>query len=224
MKRSIILILVAILCYQGYAQDTRVILPAEYLRNNTTGKNNLPDKIQGIPYFDPEFKVGEVFVKGQEVYGALLRYNAFSDEIEMKANGEINALLKRDYISVRIEDYNYRIEKYKENSSLLQGYFIVLNEGKYRLLLRKIKVFQEGKEANNSYGNSVPSRFEKSESYYIADGSEVVQKVRLRKKDLLAILGNNADLLDFINSKGYKLKSATEVIEVLDFLNRKEQQ
>ena len=207
--------------FQGMAQ-TVIQLPAEYLRNNVVGKNNVPENVQGSPYWDPEFKVGTISVFGRESYTAQLRYNAFNDEIEMEVGDGASVLLKRDYIRARIGTEQYQVEKYVEKSQAKQGYFISLNEGANRLLLRRTIVFREGKAAESSYDDPMPPRYDKTESYYISRDSSSATLIRLRKKDVLEAFDNDPKLQDYIKTEKLKLKTASEVVQVLAHLNNKQ--
>ena len=219
MKR-LIFFGVLIMLSQIVTAQTVIQLPAEYLRNNVTGNNTVPENVQGSPYWDPEFVSGTVFVHNRESYPARLRYNAFNDEIEMEADGATVALLKRDYIHVQIGTEQYQIEKFKEKGKAKQGYFVPLNQGANRLLLRRTIVFREGKEAESSYDDPMPARFDRSTAYFISIDSSSATSIRLRKKDVLDVFDNDPKLQDFVKTNKLKLKSAEEVIKVLDFLNR----
>ena len=219
MNRLIFLTLFIVFSLNGMSQ-TVIQLPAEYLRNNVTGRNNVPEDVQGTPYWDTEFASGTVSIYGKESYTARLRYNAFSDEIEMETNGALSALLKRDYIRARIGSENYQIEKYKEKNQSRSGYLIPLNEGANRLLLRRTIRFREGKSAESSYDDPLPPRFERSESYYLSKDSDPASPIRLRKKDVLEAFDNDRELQEFVKKNKLKLKSVTEVIQAVDFMNK----
>lgn len=200
---------------------TRVDLPTEYVRNTTVGNNTLPENVQGSPYFTEGFVAGKVFTEKGDPYSAMLRYNGYSDQIEMKDMDKTIALLKRDYISATIAGKKYAIKKYQAKNSEKQGYFVVLNSGDIQLLIKQEKEFVEGKEASTSYGNKVPPKFAEKTTYYIKNGELAAVPTKLKKKDILGILENKKELADFVSSNGLKLKKEAEVIKLLNFANQK---
>ena len=200
---------------------TRVDLPTEYVRNTTVGNNTIPENVQGSPYFSKGFISGMVYTDKGQPYAAMLRYNGYNDQIEMKDMDKTISLLKRDYISAVIGGKKYSIKKYKDNNSEKQGYFIVMNDGNVQLLLRQEKEFVEGKEASTSYSNKIPSKFVERSTYYLKKGDMAAVATKLKKKDILKLLENKKELVDFVNSNGLKLKSEAEVIKLLNFANQK---
>lgn len=200
---------------------TRVDLPTEYVRNTTVGNNSLPENVQGSPYFTEGFVSGKVYTEKGEPYSAMLRYNGYNDQIEMKDMDKTIALLKRDYITASFGGKNYAIKKYKAKSSEKQGYFVVLNDGAIQLLLKQEKEFIDGKEANTSYGNKIPPKFAERTTYYLKNGDLAAVPTKLKKKDILGLLENKKELADFVSSNGLKLKSEAEVIKLLNFANQK---
>jgi|GEM_PF-3410506 len=66
MKRILLLVLAVLFTLTGQTQVTVVALPAEYLRNNITGRNNVPVNVQGTLYWDTEFTLGAVSIYGKE--------------------------------------------------------------------------------------------------------------------------------------------------------------
>ncbi|MBT8183394.1 MAG: hypothetical protein KJN76_01030 [Eudoraea sp.] len=224
MKKTVYAIIVMGLLINGTLlgqATTRVDLPTEYVRNTTVGNNTLPENVQGSPYFPEGFVSGMVHTEKGDPYAAMLRYNGYNDQIEMKDMDKTISLLKRDYISATIGGKKYAIKKYKDKSSEKQGYFVVLNEGNLQLLIKQEKEFVEGKEANTSYGNKIPPKFVERTTYYLKNGEMAAVPTKLKKKDILKLLDNKKELVDFVNSNGLKLKSEAEVIELLNFGNQK---
>ena len=194
-------------------------LPTEYVRNNTVGNNGLPDGVQGSPYFTEGFVAGKVFTEQNKSYSAMLRYNGYSDQIEMKEMDKVTSLLKREYITARIGNATYKIEKYKDNDATKQGYFVLLNKGEAQLLLRQQKQFVEGKESSTSYGNKVPPKFVEKKDYYIKLGENEAVPVKLKKKELLKLLGDKKGAQEYVSSEGLKLKTEKEVLQFLNHYN-----
>ena len=224
MKNTVFPLFVLALSISGtvLGQATvRVDLPTEYVRNTNLGNTILPENVQGSPYFSEGFVSGKVYTEKGEPYAAMLRYNGYNDQIEMKDMDKTIALLKRDYVWATIGGKKYAINKYQANNAEKQGYFVVLNEGNIQLLLKQEKEFVEGKEATTSYGSKVPPKFVEKLSYYLKKGDMPAVSIKLKKKELLGLLENKKELVDFVNSNGMKLKNENEVIQLLNFANQK---
>jgi len=200
---------------------TRVDLPSEYVRNTNLGNTILPENIEGSPYFSEGFIAGMVYTENGDPYSAMLRYNGYNDQIELKDMDKTIVLLKRDYISATIGGQKYAIKKYKIKNSEKQGYFVVFNEGDIQLLLRQEKEFVDAKEASTSYGNKIPPKFVENSSYYLKNADMAAVPTKLKKKDILKLLGNKKGLVNFVNSNGLKLKNEAEVVKLLNFANQK---
>lgn len=203
-----------------YAQNIQ--LPTEYLNNSTLGgvNNNLPANVQGSPYINEEFVIGKVFVNENKPYAGILRYNAYNDGIEMKTEKGIITLLKRDYLKAEINGKLYLIESYKVNGAIRKTYFVELNKGKARLLLKQGKKFVEAKPARSSYSKDQPPKFEDETSYYITLEGKAAVETKLKSKDVLAAFADHQkELQDFVKQNKLKLKTEAEVMQLLAYYN-----
>ena len=210
----------AVLCLTGlHAQHNRLELPTAYIRNESLGNNQLPQNVEGSPYYDENFRSGQIRI-GDTAYAALLRYNAFTDEIEMQEGGQVRELFKRDYISARIGDTEYAIRTYDDKGGQRQGYFRILTQGKAELLLRMTKDLQEGREATTSYGKDQPPRFTETSDYYLVSEGKAARKVRLRKKELQESFPEKwGELEAYGKQNGLDLKTERDVIRLVQHYN-----
>ncbi|MEZ2415721.1 hypothetical protein ACA086_12205 [Muriicola sp. E247] len=203
-----------------YAQN--IELPTEFISNTTLGGVNsgLPANVQGSPYANEEFVLGKVYAKGQDPYNGLLRYNAYQDGIEMKTDKGIITLLKRDYLSAVIEGKHYRIENYKKNGAIRKTYFVEMNKGNARLLLKQSKKFVEERAATSSYSKDKPAKFEDDNSYYIITEGNPGIEIKLKSKDVISALPDHQKEVEvFAKKNKLKMKTEEEVIQVLAYYN-----
>ncbi|QBA64922.1 hypothetical protein [Muriicola soli] len=203
-----------------YAQN--IELPTEFINNTTLGGVNsgLPDNVQGSPYANEEFVLGKVYAKGQDPYNGLLRYNAYQDGIEMKTDKGVITLLKREYLSAMIDGKLYRIENYKNNGAIRKTYFVEMNKGHARLLLKQGKKFVEEQSATSSYSRDKPAKFEDENSYYIITEGNPGIEVKLRSKDIIAALPDHKKEVEaFAKKNKLKMKTEEEVIQVMAYYN-----
>ena len=206
--------------YNSMAQGSQNLqLPAVYVQNTVTGSNRMPTNVIGSPYLNEEFVVGTVTIKDAESYQTYLRYNAFNDELEMRNGNTTSAVMKRDYITVRIGSDVFSVHSYAYDDGIKNGYFNALNEGKAVLLRRRQVNLREGQAATSSYSKDKPPRFEMQESYYMSINGETAQLVKLNKKGVLGAFGDNSSLNSFVKKNKIKLKSEAEVLKLLEYYN-----
>lgn len=207
--------------YGSLAQGSPAMeLPTVYVQNTVTGSNRAPSNVLGSPYLNEEFVIGTVTIKGEESYQTLLRYNAFNDELEMRNGTTTSAVMKRDYITVRLGGDVFSVHAYAFNDGIKNGYFNALNDGSAVLLRRRKVILREGQVATSSYGKDKPPKFEMEESYYLSVDGETAQPVKLNKKGVLtALSGTNKDLSSYVKKNKLKLKSESEVLQLLSHYN-----
>lgn len=219
LKIVLILVIGVALIPRLGAQVTSLELPTEYLNNSTSGGlNTIPSNIEGTPYLTEDFQNGRIYVENNTPYAARLRYNAYQDEIQVQNGEGITSLFKRESLWAELGVKTFKYFRYQTNSGIANGYFVELNPGSTRLLKRCEKVFREAQEASSSYSQDKPARFDDVVSYYLLHNQNPAQKVRLRKNDILEILGSE-EAEAYVKKKKLKLKSEEAVIELLYYLN-----
>lgn len=161
------------------------------------GKSNVDlSKVKGSPYFSSAFAPGEVSYQNREARDFYLRYNAFSDEVEVKEKSNTvayQALLKTPDISATFlgNEYRYMPAFKKENGEQGEGYLIVLYKGeKYTLFAQKRKEFREGREARTSFESGFPDKFVDEINYFIAEGNQTPVYFKPSKKSIYDYAGS----------------------------------
>jgi len=220
MNKKLLLLAVGLTLTTLTWGQTALELPSSYINNNTYGgvNNTLPPNVVGSPYFPEEFIKGTVFIENEKPYAAMMRYNAYQDEVQVQGSNGISSLFKREYVWAEIEGQSFRIETYKTRSGTSKGYFVELNRGKVRLLKRIVREFKEGQPAVSTYSEDTPPRFDEEVTYYLVREGSPAQQVRLRKKDVLEFLSSK-EVESYVKENKLKLKSEDEVIKVLTQFN-----
>lgn len=197
-------------------------IPSEYVNTTTRGGvNDIPENVQGSPYANSSFTPGRISMKGSKSYPAFLRYNAYTDVIEMQGEEEPIYLLRSKDMEVKILNQTYRLFDFTDGSFEKKGYFVVLNsEGPAQLLLRQKSEFFEEQEALSSYSMSKPARFENETTYYLKFEGQPATPVRLKKKDVLSVFPSHKDeVTAYAKENQLKLKDSVEVIQLLKYYN-----
>ncbi len=195
------------------------------LRNNQGyGESIELSDIEGSMYFEERYLPGSIYV-GTQLYGNFpMRYNGFTDEIEVeKAQGmETESVFKTNSLYCNIGTDTYVLKDYLDDKSdLVQGYLLRLTkDGKYRLYQKRGKVFKEGKKAQTSLHQDTPHKFKNSESFYVQVGDNYPRYLKNSKKALKEIF-DEKDLdkvKKYIKENGIKLNDRDGLLRLFNNL------
>ena len=182
--------------------------------------------IKGSPYFNEKFIDSKIkyFDKNlEEVF--YLRYNAFSDEIEMGKNKfqneSVEIVQKNENIICYIEDDIFLLKSYKnEIGNQKKGYLNLIFDGqKSKIYRSKRKIFMEATKARTSLERAFPARYIDEKSYYISSkNSSEINYLKVSKKSLLKLIDSKEKKVKkFISENKIKLKNETDLIKVFEF-------
>ena len=211
----------------GIQSDFRVNDLYENIKNQI-GDKKINNRIKGTPYFDESFKLAEVLYFGKLIKDRIyLRYNAYSDEMEISSNPMAKVsekiLLKNNKVACIIGGEKYRYLGFiAEKNTPSVGYLKELFNGIiFSFYQKKYKIYMEATTARTSLERSFPARFvEKTEYYYSINNGELNQ-LKLSKKKILSRLKNYSILIkSFIKNNGSNLKSLEDVIAMFNYLDQ----
>lgn len=215
MKTYIINILF-LLPFVCFAQ-TRIDVSGDYIRNNTVGKNNLPKDIIGSPYIDESFKQGTVKISQEISENKLLRYNAYTDDVEFLGDNNTAMLVPKTLdVEAKINGKTYKVFENPATNAL--NYFLVKNKGTLKLLVKNTKTIQEAVKAETGYQQDKPARFIDVVTYFIATDDKL-KEVRIKEKDILNTLTDYPEAAKFIKENKLKIKNEDDLIVLLNHLN-----
>ena len=201
----------------------RVEIPAEYVRNNIGIGMDTNIKYEGSPYLNEKFEMGSIFIKNLDPINASLRYNAFSETIEMIDDEmKITALYKNFNVDVKIGNRLFKLFKNVVEGKNKIMYYEPLNDSGELILLRKDKkIFVESKKAKSAYTKDKPAKFQLKRNYFIHDNNKSkIVELKLKKKNILSLLTNHKDKInDYIKSNKLKLKNEKDVIKLFNYYN-----
>lgn len=200
---------------------TQVNLPNVLIQKNLTA-SGIPANVEGSPYLNETFNYGKILVDGSESYQALLRYNGYQDQVEIKnVDNSITVLMKSDNIEADFNDTRMAVRNYDYSGTVQSGYFIVVAKvGDFELLERKKINLRQAQEATSSYATDKPARFEEDFSYYLRHKTQNAQQIRLKAKPLIDALPEEYQekAKKATKANKWKLKEEKEVISLLNEL------
>ena len=196
--------------------------------NSQSSKSNQSldvSSIEGSPYFNVEFIPGNIYYLNK-IYGNYpMRYNAFSDEVEIQRTGsnKMESVYKSMSLSCDIDSEKFIYAKYLNQKGIIQeGYLIRLNSlQKYILYQKKSKIYKEGKKAATSMHPSYPPKFEDKYEYYLSIDNEFPVYFKPSKKELAELFGQEkvSEIKDFMKQNKIKLTHKEDLMKLIEYLN-----
>ena len=224
MKKNILIILLfsvlfSLDFYEMKAQSEDILLT----NSKKIDKNRYRD-IKGSPYFFEDWQKGKVIsAEAEAIENVMLNYNGYTKGFEIKMNDRFIELDEKWYVRVIVEG--------AEEEIIFQRNFLPPFNGKFSRQVYKgkdITVLQEfnikiAKKTINNVGKKVEfQRFIPVEQYYLIEGQKA-KYFKLKKKNILAELGNSTKLEAFIKKEKMKLDSEADLKKLLTFYENGEQ-
>jgi len=212
------------------------ILNAQYLSNfndiaRTARFNKIIDEvnngkavlkysdIQGNPFYKKGFSNAKIGDTGTTLP---VRYNIFKDNFELLNDNDIYAIPKDNSFSKFVfvsSNEKFILEK---DDAGYAGYFLVLCEGKNKLL-KKINVkFNPEVPAPNTMISGTPAKFETLKPVYFIKTEDGIIKLTKKSDELINALPlDKKDMAkDFIKTNKIKLTEELDLIKLVNFLNK----
>lgn len=180
--------------------------------------------VNGSPYVDEIYKKGTITItnpNGVMTEEKLMRFNAFTGEMEYLAGDQPRSLLKRENITVSLDGNFYQVHPYRVQGEIFRGYFNPLNEeGTVVLYKRPMKHFRKPKMPEHGYEDARDPEYFDASTYYLSmDGAPMVE-VKLNKRDLLRELeAHKTELLTFIEDNGLNLRKPADALALVNYYN-----
>jgi len=182
--------------------------------------------IKGSPYLNKNFIDSEIKYFDKTIKETFfLRYNAFSDEIEMGKNklqnSSVEIVQRNENIICYIGNETFLYRNYKnEIENLKEGYLINIYDGeKSKIFISKRKIFMEATQARTSLERSFPARYIDEKSYYISlSDFKEINYLKLSKKNISKLLDKKGNRIKkFISENKLKIKNESDLIKVFEF-------
>lgn len=147
--------------------------------------------IEGSMYYVEAFIPGQIYYSDKAFKTIPMRYNAYTDEIEIKrANQQsAEALLRDAEVSCEVNGNRFIYSEYhNKKGNLDNGYLVKIFSGnKYKLYQKKSKAFKEGQQPKTSLHLPTPDKFVDRLEYYFAVDMETPQFFPDSKKKLSTV-------------------------------------
>nr|WP_321221694.1 hypothetical protein [uncultured Psychroserpens sp.] len=180
----------------------------------------------GSPYLFENFTAAKISATPNEVYD--IRYNAYSDEIEVKVNeNEIqnfNKNISNVVITFIKENLQFTSLNFiNSNQGLERGYFVILTteNDKVKLFSKKEIKYYEAKPAKTGYDQDKPAEFKTmGDTYYVSINDGYARELPKKKKDLIKIFPKHeTEVANFIKKNKIKTSREADIIKLINYVN-----
>jgi len=216
----------------SYAVHSQIIVPGSEsllaklrLNEGIEGiKSETYDNITGDPYIYKDFHEGELTLQNGETYRLNLRYDIYGNQVHLKDNDNIFGIIHPEKIAlividtVRLLYCNYGNSA--ESKSFRNGsYFILKNDGKCKLLIKKNIRIQDA-EPPKLYQDAKPAKFiQTNNTCYLKLEDNNAVLIR-NKKDILSVLKNKKEAITaYLNSNNPNIKKIEDLSGIINYYN-----
>ena len=177
--------------------------------------------IQGDPFLYKDFVSGSLTLKTGETLPLYLRYDIYTDEMQFRQKDEIYVLVNIESVSlVMMDTLKFIYIKYmKSPGDIENSWFLLKEDGKCRLLVKKNLRLQSAEDAK-PYQAPKPAKFiHTNDSFYLQPEGQNAVRVT-SKKDILNILSDKTnELSKFIDSGKLGAKEINDLRKIVAFYN-----
>lgn len=181
------------------------------------------NNVKGSPYLYEKYKVGTFFVGNTSYGNVLMRFNTYTDEIELlpEAGREAEALMKVANSKVTFENKTLKVFTYNDEEGYeKQGYFLVLSENNgVSLLFRKKCVFSPNEKALTANQANRAAKFTQYDRFYIVKDGQKPVEVRPKKKAIIKLFPEKAsEIKKYIKSEKLRLKEQEDFAKLVTYI------
>ena len=221
---------VAVSSRGGHAENNNRI--ASFIQNLSTSKTATEDagrfkadEIEGSMYYDENFNTGKVYIDDKPFATVPLRYNAFTDQIEIKRTGqsEAEALLQDSKVSCYLNNEKLSYMEYvNKKGDLEKGYLVSIWTGEnYQLYERRAKAFKAGQVQKTSLHIPTPDKFVDRINYYVSKDGSTPTFMNPSKKGITPVFGADMEkeIRTYIKENKLDLGDKRDLQQVLVYAN-----
>lgn len=185
-----------------------------YSKVNSTASGKMLDysDIQGSPYLNINYQKAKVGNFADVIFA---RYNAYTDEVEIKLDEKIHTLPTEKNLSpIRFIESNEKLIYVDDEQ---KGYYYILSDGNVKLLRKNVIKFIDEEPAQTSYKSAKPAKFQGLKpSYFLYQDSKLIP---IRKESELIQLFPDKNLKSIIKDKKIKLNTEKDLIILAQLLS-----
>jgi len=169
-------------------------------------------------YLEKSFENGRAELADGSILEGLFRYNIYHQKMQAVMEGDTFSFAKPCEVScLFIGDQKFIHTTYvREDGEVADGWFEVLCEGNCDLLLRHYIKYRVA----DGDGDPANDQLYKLEEYYTRRDGGTLERLKLSKKDILAMLKEHREELeDYIKKEHLKLRDREDLVKLYSYYN-----
>ncbi len=182
------------------------------------------EDIKGSPYLNENFREGKIYLRDSLLDSGLLRYNIYSDEIEISENKKLYGLLKIIGSKIIIKNDTILLLNYiDDNKQKKKGYFLQIIDGTPIQLLKRLDcILTPQQKALTPNQKDRAAKFSIYESYYLKkhDENKNPIKIQLKRKYFFEeMIDQKEKVQNFIKQNNLNLKNEEDLKKLIKQYN-----
>ncbi|MFD2564109.1 hypothetical protein [Aquimarina rubra] len=179
------------------------------------------DEYDGSVYKNFRYKDASVIDENSGTFDTKLRYNTYTDALELEKGEDLFQLVKNPTSHARIDgDYYYYCNFKTQRGLKRPGYYVLVElNDKYRIYKKyDLKIKKPSKNGAAS-GNATPGKLSIETKYFLEERG-VIMELPMNKKEILATLSDKEDeLKKYIKKERIKVKKEEDLIRLVSRYN-----
>lgn len=177
-----------------------------------------PD-IEGSPYLNEEFEIGEVFYGNKYKLNQIpLRYNIYNDDMEYKVDNSIMAFANPQHIDQVVFGNNVFIYLRSESVSEEGGGFVKIWNSQYPAIITKMRVEYFDREPPKALVDPKPPRFVRKENqHFLMKSKTDAVKIKSVKRMIESLGHYKVELTRYAKTEKISARKPEELAKLLDY-------
>ncbi|SHI81485.1 hypothetical protein [Aquimarina spongiae] len=206
--RILLLLLFVLISPALFAQLPRSLM-------TSSEKITLFDEYDGTMYMKSRYKESSVIDEKSGTYDTKLKYNIYTDALELVQGSKYYEVVKSKTIHARIDgDYFYYCEFKNQRGLIRDGYYILVEmNDKYRIYKKlNLDIKDPEKRERVNSGIAEPGELRTRVTYFIEEEGTIVE-LPTNKKDMLATFSDKEqELGQYLKKEKIRLKKEEDLI------------
>lgn len=174
--------------------------------------------VEGTPYLNSEFFVGNFVLSDSSILEIPIRYNVYSDEMQYQVEG-VNYIVGNPLAieKVQIAESVFKYIPFINKG----GYFELIESGKCSLVKKHVVKYKPAEGPKAMVGVAVPAEFIKEPAvFYIINNQSQVFKIKNKKSIIEAFQDQKQKIEDFIKTERINNIKKENLIKVVTYYNK----
>jgi hypothetical protein len=215
----------------GAKADPRTTLQSKEIASNRAEQSppsggGLPESrlelkgVEGEIYVGENWPAGTIVLRdGGKIENYLLRYNILVDQMQFIVDKDTLAFASPQELStLTFDNHTFIYEAYQCDNTIRYGYFELIENGKNKLLLKRLVTF-EMPDAKNPVDADATKYFI-DECYFISKPGKASYKIMCNRKSALSVLNEHQDEIDeYLRITGNKVKTPDDLKKLVSYYN-----